>query len=565
MIIEISRDLEDKSDVGCRVRKKYAYTGSQKRKQWPIIVILVLFGLTFSILLVTSLTTNQDRFIYPIDDIYIHLNIAKNFSQSGVWGISDDGFSSLSSSLLWSLLLSGIDAVFGPSESIPLILSTFFSLMLLIFIFHIFKKHRIPSTLAFLGLLALFLLTPLLPLVFSGLEHVMHALLTILMLCLTAQVVTQDMKSSLWKLICLSPLLIMVRFESIFLISVVAVLFLLKKKWKQSLALLTGSIPLVIFGFISLNHGWFFVPNSIVLKGRMPDLTSLNDLGTWFITPWELSQENFHILLLLVFLAIIQVKLQLKKKQIYPGLDFMNSILIMTIILHIQFAQMGWFYRYEAYLMISGLFVIFLFINEHFQTNLQHAVDQVKNYKPVLNFLKICIPSLVVIFALSPRGVTALINIPQASKNIYEQQYQMALFLNTYYDDSRIAANDIGAINYYTDIQCLDLWGLSNMEVAKAKMQNSFDVEFIDQITKSQQIKIAILYEQWFEPYGGLPSEWIKVGEWTIQNNVVCGSETVSFFAVDTSEKDFLAQHLREFSPNLPLDVIQKIGYEFFR
>jgi hypothetical protein len=533
-------------------------------KQWPIIVILVLFVLSFSILLVTSLTINQKRFIYPIDDTYIHLNIAENFSQSGIWGISDDGFSSLSSSLIWSLLLSGINVIFGPLEITPLILSILFSLLLLIFIFLIFNKHRFPSTLAFLGLLALFLLTPLLPLVFSGLEHIIHALLTILMLCLSARVVTQGKNSSLWKLIFLAPLLIMARFESIFLIFIVSVMFLLKKKWKQSLALLTGIVPLVIFGFISLNRGWFFVPNSIVLKGRLPDFTSLNNLGIWFITPWELTQENFHLLLLLVFLAIIQVKLQLKKKQIYPGLDFMNSILIMTMILHIQFAQKGWFYRYEAYLMISGLFIVFLFINEHFQTNLRHANDHVKNPKPVLQFLKICIPSLIVILALSPRGITALKNIPQASKNIYEQQYQMALFLNTYYDDSRIAANDIGAINYFTDTHCFDLWGLSSLEVAKAKMQNSFDAGFIDQITKSEQIKIAILYEHWFTPYGGLPPEWIKVGEWTIQNNVVCGGNTVSFFAVDPSEKDLLTQHLIEFSSKLPIDVIHKINAQLF-
>ena len=103
------------------------------------------------------------------------------------------------------------------------------------------------------------------------------------------------------------------------------------------------------------------------------------------------------------------------------------------------------------------------------------------------------------------------------------------------------------------------------MEVARAKKQNSFDVEFIDQITKSHQIKIAILYDYWFDPYGGLPSEWIKVGEWTIQNNVVCGGKTVSFYAVDISDKDLLTQHLRGFSQSLPEDVIRRIGTEYFQ
>ena len=103
------------------------------------------------------------------------------------------------------------------------------------------------------------------------------------------------------------------------------------------------------------------------------------------------------------------------------------------------------------------------------------------------------------------------------------------------------------------------------MEVARAKKKNYYDADFIDLITQSHKIKIAVLYEHWFEPYGGLPPQWIKAGEWTIQNNVVCGGDTVSFYAVDTSEKDILIQHLKEFSLNLPEDVIQKIGADTFQ
>jgi hypothetical protein len=536
----------------------------QMKIKWPIFAIIALFIFTFFMLLLTSLNTNQGRFIYPLDDTYIHLSLAEKFSGSGIWGISEDGFASSSSSLLWSLILSGIFAVFGASALIPLILSVLFTLMLLIYTDHIFKKYKFTSILNFLGLLTLFLLTPLSPLAFSGLEHAVHSLLVILMLCVSGQILSQDKKPAIWKLICLAPLLIMARFESIMFVFVIAVLFLLKKRWKHFLALLTGGIPLAIFGFISLQQGWFFLPNSILLKGRTPDFTSLTNFGNWLTSPWMLSRDNFHILLLLILLAIIQVKLLVKSKSYSPELTFMNFILIMTMILHIQFAQTGWFYRYEAYLMISGLFIVVLFINEHFHSNLHQAVNQIKNHKPVLQFLKICIPSLIVFFALSPRAVNALKNIPQASKNIYEQQYQMSLFLKTYYDDSRITANDIGAINYFTDTDCFDLWGLSSFEVAKAKLQNSFDVEFIDQITKSKQIKIAMLYEHWFAPYGGLPPEWIKVGEWTIQNNVVCGGNTVSFFAVDPSEKELLTQHLLEFSSKLPADVIHKIGAQLF-
>ncbi len=240
----------------------------------------------------------------------------------------------------------------------------------------------------------------------------------------------------------------------------------------------------------------------------------------------------------------------------------MTSILSMALILHIQFAKIGSFYRYEAYLMIPGLFIFILVIKE---LHLKHKKQVLSRLERNIRRLEMSLIFFIIFTALGIRGIVSLINIPQASKNIYEQQYQMGLFLKTFYSTEKIAANDIGAIHFLADIQCLDLWGLSSMEVARAKKQNSFDFEFIDLITKSHQTKIAILYDLWFDPYGGLPSEWIKVGEWTIQNNVVSGGETVSFYAVDTSEKDLLTQHLREFSQSLPEDVIRRIGTEYFQ
>ncbi len=215
--------------------------------------------------------------------------------------------------------------------------------------------------------------------------------------------------------------------------------------------------------------------------------------------------------------------------------------------------------------MIPGLFIIFLVFKEMWLKDKKQVLSRLEKNKHKIRRLEISLILFIIFTALGIRGIISLIDIPQASKNTYEQQYQMGLFLKTFYSTEKIAANDIGAIHFLAEIQCLDLWGLSSMEVARAKKQNSYDVEFIDLITKSHQTKIAILYDRWFDAYGGLPSKWIKVGEWTIQNNVVCGGETVSFYAVDTSEKDLLTQHLRGFSHSLPKDVIQKIGTEYFQ
>ena len=151
-----------------------------------------------------------------------------------------------------------------------------------------------------------------------------------------------------------------------------------------------------------------------------------------------------------------------------------------------------------------------------------------------------------------------MVQTPLACKNIYEQQYQMGLFLQSYYQGQSVAANDIGAINFLADIKCVDLWGLANMDIARAKRDGSYGPKFIQEVAGSQKVKIAIVYDDWYIRYGGLPESWAKVAEWTIQDNVVCGSDTASFYAVDPSQKDSLQQNLKTFSQAMPKDVIYR-------
>lgn len=532
----------------------------------PDILILTIFLISFSILLVFSLNATQGRFIYPLDDSYIHINIAKNLAQHGVWGISKEGFTSLSSSPLWTVLLSGLYLVFGPSPIISLILSALIAVLLLKTVFKWLDNFGIPPALNFFGISAILFLTPLLPLVFSGLEHILHALLIFLLMASAAKTLSTPSESHSWKWLWLAPLVVMVRYESIFIIGSIAFLFILKKKiWQPLVLVIGGTIPIALFGIISLQRGWFFFPNSVYLKGRTPQFSSLEGLMNWLLEPWKMTLENYHVFLILVLSVIIFLILRFKKKTLWTFPTVMTLILSLSLIMHIQFARIGSFYRYEAYLMIPGLFIIILVTRELRIKDKKHVLSRLEQNRHKIRRLEVSLIIFIVFMALGIRGIVSLINIPQASKNIYEQQYQMGLFLKTFYSTEKIAANDIGAIHFLADIQCLDLWGLSSMEVARAKKQNSFDVEFLSQITKSHQTKIAILYDYWFDPYGGLPSEWIKVGEWTIQNNVVCGGETVSFYAVDTFEKSPLINNLKEYSKKLPKDVLQVIDGQILR
>ena len=161
------------------------------------------------------------------------------------------------------------------------------------------------------------------------------------------------------------------------------------------------------------------------------------------------------------------------------------------------------------------------------------------------------------IFPLAQRGFNSLIVIPQATNNIYDQQYQMGLFIKQYYTGENVAANDIGAIDYFGEVRVLDLEGLGSIDVAEAKIKGIYDTEEISDLAGRNEVKIALVYDHWYEKYGGLPPDWIKVGEWKIQNNVVTGGDTVSFYAVSYEEKDELIKNLQIFSSNMPENIIR--------
>ncbi|KFF75154.1 hypothetical protein HX13_08015 [Chryseobacterium sp. P1-3] len=44
-------------------------------------------------------------------------------------------------------------------------------------------------------------------------------------------------------------------------------------------------------------------------------------------------------------------------------------------------------------------------------------------------------------------------------------RYSLQDFLKKYYNNSKVVANDIGAISYFTDIHLLDFMGLGSNEI----------------------------------------------------------------------------------------------------
>jgi hypothetical protein len=120
----------------------------------------------------------------------------------------------------------------------------------------------------------------------------------------------------------------------------------------------------------------------------------------------------------------------------------------------------------------------------------------------------------------------------------------------------------VGAVNYYADVRCLDLWGLSSLEVADARLQGDLGPREIHAMCRRNSIDVAVVFDKWCQDeFGGVPPEWHKVGQWQIVDNLVCGWHTVSFYAVNDREKAALAENLADYSRKLPARVIQRGSY----
>ncbi|TFG21062.1 MAG: hypothetical protein EU529_13990 [Promethearchaeota archaeon] len=555
-------------------------------RHWSILVSLIILWFVMGLLLAYSFNLNEGHIVYALDDTYIHLAIAKNFSQKGVWGVTDEGFSSSSSSLLYSLLLSLI-FLFGPNEIAPLIINLVAANLFLCFVYYILKiKYNLPPYATFTGLILLIFLIPLPFLIFTGMEHTIQIFIFIVFVYLASIILADDnikerkirfyneegklffSQDHLFLLV--APLVTMVRYEGMFLIIVIAGMFLLRKKFFYSFLIIgMGFLPIVVFGLISTSQGWYFFPNSVILKGNEPDFISVKGFLEFF--DLKLLIKAPHISILLVGALLIMGTLFFKKKEIWNEFSIMALIFIGVTLMHLFLIGITEenqnLSRYDGYLVALGIILLFISINDGIPENL--TISHLKEYFLIIkeNIKKYLIQIVGAIFIIIvlfssyiPRSYNLIRKTPLASNNIYEQPYQVGLFLDKYYDGECIAANDIGAMNFHADIDCLDLRGLGSRRVAKARIEDDFDTEFVQKQAEKKDCVIAIIFEH--KDYGyDVPDEWAKAGEWTVRDNVVLGDDTISFWAVVPSEYNDLINNLKQFSEKLPSTVKESGNY----
>ncbi len=496
---------------------------------------------------VNSIAKTDGHYVYLIDDAYIHLAMAKNFALHGVWGITQYAFSSTSSSPLFTYLISRFISVFGNNDQIPLYFNAVCFVGVIFCLNAWFSRIFSQAKSAVLATLFTFLFAVLHLQVLSGMEHILHVLLFMISIfCF------HNPHHTVYKTVGFyASLMLMgtVRFESMFYFIILSGLLALTGKWKQSFAvILAGFIPILIFCWWNYLQDGYFFPNSILVKGTRLSFDSglFGQLKIILVDHLLCNISFYKTGFLPILLVVVFIIKDMKNKTVKEILSdrFFLIVLSLLMICHALFADLKGIFRYEAYILAGFCMVIIPELKGFF-----------RNFRSRKLIAVLVLGNVALLFYKTGYAHLMLDN---GGRNIYEQQIQSARFLHTYYNHSKVIANDIGAISYYTDIHLLDIAGLGSKETIpfnenKRQFDESFK-EFLIRYGNDHHYDLAIVYDEWLQ--GHIPENWKKAAVLKISHKITSARAEVSVYSIDPHQHSLLQKRIRQFQWNKNVQVI---------
>jgi hypothetical protein len=533
------------------------------RRHFPLLAACAIAAISATVFFLLILRATGGHFIYNLDDAYIHMAIAKHIVQNGVWGVTPYGFSSSSSSILWPLLLAAMFKLFGVREILPFLIALAASAALMAVLYREWKARADRPVWLLAMLIGWMLFLPFGPILFNGMETMLQALAAVALAAAAVRYLASEKPGRLLPLCLLTAAATAVRYEGIFIAAAVCFLLVLRSRWKAALWVgLSAAVPVVVYGIYSLRQGWSFLPNSLLIK--YSGIGGSGPAALWAVIARPFQPiTDIDVLRLPVWqsLAVIVLALLLLRARTVPLRGFWDDrllpavLFLMVAALHSAGVTVEMFFRYQAYLNALGIWAVGCVGIP--------ALDGSALRRHAAAALALTGAAILLAVPLISLAAQAVWKTPLASRNIWQQQYQMGLFLREYYPEAHVAANDIGAIDFLADPHLTDLFGLASRPVMQAKLGGAWHTDLagtLDRLTAADGARIAVLYDNWFDPdpatgRASVPPHWVRVAAWTIPDNVVCGGATVTWYAVAPEEAAALRSRLEAFSAGLPPGV----------
>ena len=475
---------------------------------------------------------NAGVFEYPLDDVYIHLAMAEQIVAGG-YGVNAGEYASASSSPLYSLLLVPLSGT-ELHRYLPLawnaLAITVSGLAWAGILARATESRPLPRLLTILLAFAVPVLLHLAIIAAIGMEHGLHAAISLLLLLGLIDLLHDGhLSAPLVAAIVIGPLL---RFEGLALSLLACGAIILSGRFRAGVLLSFAAIvPLALFAYFLTRLGLDPLPSSVLVKLD----TGAADTGTVA----KLLARLTHNLatppgLAIALLAAVSLLLGL--------LNGTRASIALALIAaaaaaaHLAFGRIGWMDRYENYILaFTGTAALYLGLS-----------GRIRTLGPVLTLV-----ALLLMGANLYRYAAGYLTWNQyAASSVHLQHAQMARFAQDH-AQVPVAVNDLGRVAYGNPNYVLDLWGLASQQAREIRLSPDRHPGWAAPLAEAHDVRLAMIYDRYLADAIG--PDWIRLGQLDhLANRGMLADRSVAFYATHPEDVPALRAALDDFVPTLP-------------
>ncbi len=287
-------------------------------------------------------------------------------------------------------------------------------------------------------------------------------------------------------------------------------------------------VALVEAGTVALGGGP--LPNSILARGQG---VGQGKLATGGLGPGDIAARlaSDPLLAALVAFALGYILLTWGRS----GRHLLTAVTVVVAALgHVALADVGWFARYQAYLLAIGLYLVLGVIGDLPEALRGRAL--------------VALVAVAVLF--TPAKARLLVRAPLSADQIYRHTYQAGRFLDRYYDGQPVATDQLGYISLLHHGPLTDFAGLGDYQVLRRIPPRAGLADFHARLAEERGFRVAVVPD--VDAAFATPDTWILAGRLRLDGPDDGPSRLLDFWATTPGEVRPLQAHLRAFAPELP-------------
>lgn len=473
-------------------------------------------------------------FEYPLDDVYIHLALAKTITQ-GTYGVNAGEAASASSSILYPFLLLPF-----PGTELQRLLPLFWNVLAVAACGWVWGRIVAESRLRGIFAVALAVAAPVLlnmsGLGFTGMEASLHMLASLLIvLGLWRALEGQGVAGWFVAAAIAAPLL---RYEGLALALGSAGVLAIAGERRAALWIAVCVIATVgAFGLFLMSLGLPPLPGSVLAKSTSPGLEDgfltarVVRLLASLTKPAAQIIAGLSVATGFAFLAFPALR--------RPPVVWLLALVTLSALGHLLFGQIGWLHRYEPYILSAQVAALLL------------VAPKTDGLMWPLRGAAVLVTALAG-FAYMPSLWGSYSGNPRA---IHLQHAQMARLVREYLKVP-VAVNDLGRVAWESPHYVLDIWGLGSDEARRIRLgEPPPPPGWAGPLAAKHGVKAAMIYDKWLSKAVG--PDWVRVAYLSIpERKGTIGDWEVAIYATDPAYAPELRARLAEFAPTLPTEAV---------